>query len=164
MPLTLPLSEQIDLSILAAVERVTTGNGFQITLSNVVRWDPDNPPAPADLLAIVSFEVDEPAADKDTPHDETPIGHEQWNRHYSINVYLAKLPDDQTGWPTWRNIVTAEIQKAVATDRTRGGLAGVIDTYIHGPRPFQDANDATGITIDVEVRYRTAENDPYTAG
>lgn len=164
MSLTLPLSEKIDLSILAAVQLVTVANGYQITLSDVVRWDPDNPPTPADLLAIVSFEVDEPATDKDTPSDETPIGHEQWHRHYSINVYLAKLPDDAIGWPTWRNIVTAEIQKAVSADRTRGGLAGVIDTYVHGPRPFQDASDATGITVDVEVRYRTLENDPYSPG
>lgn len=162
MPYTLPISESLDLSVVAAVEQVSVANSYQITLSSVVRWDPDNPPTPADLMAIVSFESDDPAKDNDTPVDDSPIGFQGWYRHYSVNVYLMKPPDAPMTTMTWQNLVRAEIEKAVFQDRQRNNFAE--DTGSLGMSLFMDANDATGITIHFVCKYRTNENDPYNRG
>lgn len=164
MPFTFPISESIDLNMVQTITGITVANSFQVTLSPVVRYASGDPPAPADMLAVVESDDDRPAHDADTPRDETAIGHVQWYRPYFVTVYLAKLPNNTTPYPAWRNLVRAEVEKAVLRDRGRGGIAGVVDTYARGMRSFNDANDGRGIIVVFEVGYRTDDDDPYLPG
>ena len=164
---TLPIAEQIDLSMLAAIQSISTGNGYQINFSSVVRWNDANVPTPADMQAIVYLEGDTVLADNDTPMDQTPIGDQQFERNYSVRVYILKPPGGSPALPTWRNIVRAEIERAVLADRQRAVPSGIQyaqDTYDRGWDLAQDAAGLDLILVYFTCRYRFLENNPYAMG
>jgi hypothetical protein len=168
MPFTLPPSEYIDLSMLATIAGVSVANSYQVTL-NAKRWDPDKEETdltPADMLAVVASDDDEPAPDNDTPKETTPLNRVQWYRNFFVTVYLAKSPDDGMSYPTWKNIVRAEVEKAVLANRyqTLNNVDYAQDTYARGCHSFNDGNDVRGIIIKFAVHYRTDDDNPYVLG
>ena len=106
--------------------------------------------------------------DQEDPDDVTPLGMKQWRRTYAIQIYIIKTVDELkvTRFETWKNVVRADVEKALMVDVNRGTLPngnGVAqNTEIGAPITFEDANDAQGIFVTVTVTYSTNELDSYS--
>jgi hypothetical protein len=153
-----PIAEQIDCNIRATLEKVTTGYGFQINLCPATFPDPSGETPPADMKTVIFVGDDVKDSDADTP-----TGFTQWRRPYAIQVYIMKDAEalKDTRFETWKNVVRADVERALTADPYRGELAQ--NTEIGDPVTFEIADEPQGIFIVCEVTYRTIYENPYSA-
>ena len=152
----LPLSELITRNVVDTLRGISPAAGFNVELK--VQRFKRRPDPPEDLQAIVMAWDDEADADANTP-----IGFTAWVRPYWVQVY--RFESDETpaagaaSWEELLNVARADVEKALAADLTRGGLA--TDTRIVAPAEFSDSGDAGGIVVRVNVHYRHPFDNPY---
>jgi hypothetical protein len=151
---SLPVSEQIDLNVIATLEGVTTAGGYAVTLTPVERFKVRGN-ATDHLKAVVCVGDDSALSDNDTPQYA-----QAWTRPYEIVVFVFEPEVTQVSFNTTCNLARASIEKALMQDITRGGLAQ--NTFIRDPQLFCKAIDASGITVRFDVQYRTQFDDPFT--
>ena len=150
-----PIIEYIAANIPTAINAVTTGNGFNQTLTAVRRARIDwQDITPADSKVLISQEDDE--TNLETQNITT-----QLIQRFVLGVLVLKSKDDETELDTYRNRVKCDIWKKLLEDRTRGGYA--FNTIITGSSKLEEG-ELIGIEINVEVHYRILTNDPYTKG
>lgn len=159
-----PICELITQDVLAAVARVTVGNGYHFTLT-VQRWQ--RPPvAPGAFVCVLDEAGDtepgpRPPFTSGMGPGDAPYKTQEWMRRYNVLVYVFDSDLEPTApYDQFVNVLRADVEKAVLSDRQRGGLA--IDTFPRGDGAFADANDVGGVAVMFDVLYRTDEADPYT--
>ena len=155
-----PIVEQIAQEIDARIAEITTANGFNQDLTPLrpTRLNLEGDVAPTDGTVVILQE--DPSEDDENSTDGN-AAIKAWVQSFSLAAFVIASDATTTAIDTRINQVRADIEKKLTADITRGGLA--IDTRIRPPRMFNEAPQATGIVINVDVHYRTREDDPYTA-
>ena len=154
-----PIVEQIAADVLTTVQTVTTGNGYNYTVSAKRMPSQAETIGPADL-GVILYQGD-PA--KKT--DSEPQNRYDWMQPFFLACYVSIKEDDVTepAIETKVNRVRADIEKALMVDRNRSTLA--IDTIIGEPVAFDTGIDGMdGIVVRIDVWYRVDQDDPYTQG
>lgn len=155
-----PIIEQLAAAVVDEVNNVTEANGYNVTLSGVVR-DTRKGHSPRHLLAVIRQDYDEEA------------GFEQGNPVivtipvvWLVNVYVTPSDHDTTAIDRLLNFVWADVTKAITANWNNG--TSPIDTLAYGwsvmaPQAFE-AGDGSyqGITCRYRSLVRVNENDPYT--
>lgn len=157
-----PRVELIAQNIVTTLEGVTTGNGYQQTLS-VSRRSLNRSATPiANGTTIVSMT-------SATPTEPQVHNKKQWVQQFQITYYSTADEDDTT--PADQTLLKAasDIFKALRVDSKRGTASSgdplAIDTDINGYDIDIDENGAwDAITVIVDVLYRHNEDDPYMGG
>ncbi len=150
-----PILERIRQDVLAALRAVTKTNGYTFNCTADTRKQ--NGPEPRDLLLVLY------QANTNTTDTPALRRNERFQR-FSVDCYsiIGEQDAEVIDADERLNHLQADVEKALAADRTRGGLA--IDTHIRDPELFTHLGDATeGVTVNVDVHYRTNEDDPYKA-
>ncbi len=145
--------ESIATNVLSTLQGVTTGGGYNYTLS-VSREMKTN--APAHLKTIIF---------QDDPYDDPEAESQDvraWVQTFNVIVFVMPTDSDTTPIATYYNLIAADISKALMSDPTRAGLAN--DTIVMPQVAFDHVSgQASGIAVNFEVHYRTLRGDPYTA-
>jgi hypothetical protein len=81
---------------------------------------------------------------------------------YALMAIVLDGDDVTTTIDTRLNQVEADIQKKIREDPKRGNNA--IDTILLPSVEFYDGKKFTGISVNIAVKYRVLEDNPYTKG
>jgi len=152
-----PIVEYIAANIATAISAITTGNGFNQTLTAVrptrVDWQDVTP---ENNMVLIVQEDDSPASET---HSPTAL----WVQTFVLGALVYDSKDAGTALDTRRNQVRSDIRKKLMEDRTRGGYA--FNTIITGSANMEDEEGLNiGVIVTVDVHYRILTNDPYTKG
>lgn len=151
----LPLDERIARNLLETVQGINKAAGYHNDVAAAERRKQFGRYS-GDRL-IVMYQGD-PARDPDheTTTNTAPI---HWIHPFAFDCYVVEVED---GDPVDARINTlrADVEKAVMVDPQRDGLA--VDTEVTEPETFldQEGGQIAGITVNVQVKYRTRLNDP----
>ena len=149
-----PLIETIALHIETTINSITTGNGYNQTLSAI---------RPKRLLfdndAWTNLDVLINQTDKDF-NSTIQSNAVDKTETFGLSAIVIQSEDAVIELDLLVNQVAADIEKALKIDVTRGGKAR--DTLFTGATRFAINPAFTGIFITVEVKFRTAFGDPYT--
>ena len=155
MPDELPLVEQIARAVKTILEGVTIANGYAVDVVEVVRPTRFGGFKPRHGL-IVLEQDDWGVADGGSPHQVV-------RRTLPMQAQYFCKPSDGSADPIGYllNMAEADIEKALVADRKLGGLAQHL--AIMAPETFMTPDGAfEGRSVNFEVTYRHAANDPYT--
>ena len=146
--------EQIAVELLTTLGGVTTGAGYGQTLSvSRPKKKPFEPLNNKALLYQTGWTKDE---------ENAPAGRYQWWAHFSLEVYCMPNDTDTTAIDTYLNSIAADVAKALRVDYQRSNKA--IDTIIEEPSFFVHVNSGfDGAMCNFSVRYRTLQDDPFSA-
>ena len=152
-----PIIELIALDIVTAITAITTGNGFNQTLTALRPRRVDyKDTAPKDGTVYV-WQGDAEEASAQT----FPL--KAWIQPFKLVAIVIDSDATATSIDTRLNQVRSDIEKKLMEDVGRSGLANGGDgTVIRAPEKFDEGPSYTGITVNIEVQYRTLETDPYT--
>ncbi len=154
--MSIPVIETIAAEVLDRINEITVANGFNQTLVAVRpkrllfftdTWD--------DLTVIVAQGDESDRAIGVGGYGVSDIG-----QMFDIMVVVIDSDTTDATIDTRINQVAADIIKKLKDDITRGGSA--YDTIVLPAERFSWSDSFSGITVKVEVRYRTREDDPYT--
>ena len=148
-----PIIEHIAENIKTDINAITTGNGYNQTL---VALRPKRlmhlEAARNDLSVIISQENPEII--------ETPSNNLiDWKQPFSIDVIIVDSDDATDSIDTRINQARSDIEKKLNADTTRGGYA--MRQEFEPPEYFI-AEGISGITLKLNVYYRTKYDDPYS--
>ena len=155
-----PIVEQIALEIVARINEITEANSFNQILNAVrpTRYGFTGDSAPIDLNVLVV--QDDPQEDDEHAADGYQAM-KAWVQPFMLVAFVINSDDSTAALDTRLNQVRADIEKKLMEDHTRGGLAW--DTKMRGSQRFNSDVARTGITIAIDVMFRTDIADPYTA-
>ena len=164
-----PIVEQIAVAVETQLLTVTQANGYTLDLHAVVRPGTIGigPDTPRDRLAVL-IQLD-PTEDEAKNGEESHGGAinpdgpiwKHWVQPFSVSLFrLVDENDTTTAADTQFNAIRADVEKALIVDPSWGGLAYA--SFIR-PCEFFVASDGafSGVTVIVEVSYRTLEKDPF---
>tara|TARA_R100000808_G_scaffold25080_1_gene61487 strand:+ start:7346 stop:7834 length:489 start_codon:yes stop_codon:yes gene_type:complete len=157
-----PLLENIAANLLTLLNGVTTGNGYNQTLS-VVRskrtdWSDvyDRTPKNGNgLLYLVNLERMEAQGD-DLQEDYTTA---RWTATFNLEVYVIES-DDDTAVDTLINRVIGDVYKKIMTDPDLTGKTW--DTVVSEVTRITGGPEYSGVLFTIEVPVRHDIADPYT--
>ena len=156
-----PVVEQIAVKVKTRLEAITTGNGYELSVSGVVRPKRIDETSPANNQIYLTQETATTVA----VYQGNPAKHE-WRQPFRIALGLRPSETDSTAMDTHRNTFFADVQKALAQP-TSGewsqwdGLA--MNSNLGSAEWFLDDEGAEGgLHLILDVFYRVPENDPYT--
>ena len=158
--MTEPIIEQILLDVVDTVNGITTGAGYQQTLTAVrpTRQDLDDEGPVDNGTVLVVFSDPEPDAEHSNAGNPA---RQAWMVQLVLVAYVIPSDASETPIDTLINRVRADIEKALQADHTRGGLANW--TRPAGSLKFiQEGGAVSGVAVFADVLYRTPINDPYT--
>ena len=152
--MSVPIKENIAVNIKAAIDAITTDNGFNQDLTAVRPMRNDfKDVTPADgVVLIKQLNADKP--------DAQAYSTVEWVQMYALMAIVLDGDDVTTTIDTRLNQVEADIQKKIREDPKRGTNA--IDTILLPSAEFYDGKGFTGISVNIAVKYRVKENNPYT--
>ena len=155
-----PIVEQIAAALKTRIESVTVTNGYQETVSEVVRpsrASGEQAYVPQNNLVVIL---------QDDPEEgDSPEGLKAWIQPFALMAFAQLSDQASTPADTVLNRFAADLEKAIRSDPTFGGLA--YDAVIRPAFGWVGKNAFTGfegITVNVDIYYRTLEDDPYAAG
>ena len=149
-----PVVENIAVNITAAINAITTGSGFNHTLTAARPKRNDfEDVVPKDCVVLV-VQADEEEA------EEQAYNTKEWLQPFVLMAIVLDSDNASTAIDTKINQVDCDIKKKLREDPKRDSNA--IDTVILPSEKFDDGEGFTGIAVKCVVRYRTSENDPYT--
>lgn len=152
-----PIKELIAVNILADINAITTGNGYNQTLVGLrSRRNDFTDIAPEDLKVLV-YQADE--ENGDDLMEATVVS--EMVQPFVLLALVIDSDDATDSIDTRINRVDCDIKKKLMVDASRGGYA--IDTKIL-PSKKIPANSLgfTGVMVNIAVTYRTTKDDPYT--
>jgi len=153
--MTTPIIEHIAANLVTTVNGVTITNGCNQNLSAMRSRRLDFPADEAPVDGIVMIVQGEPSAP--VILNAAVI---EWIQPFALNAFVIDDDDATASIDTRINKVRSDLEKALLVDHTRGGYA--VDTLLEPPTFFPESETATGITINITIRYRTIYADPYT--
>lgn len=153
--MTTPIIEHIAANVATTIDGITTGAGYNQTLT--ARRPPrndfkDTPPTNGLVLIKQS----------DTGREPDPTMSTAWKETFNLYAYVIESDSVTTSIDIKNNQVRSDIEKAILVDVTRGGYAH--ETEIADIAEFVDDEGFSGIAVIIEVKYRTVYGDPYTKG
>lgn len=152
-----PITELITLDVIAALKSIRVSNGYSFD-AIVEREEPKR----GNTIQPSSVIVREGEED---PLDSPGTGIHEWNKPLYIECYAVETDDSTTAAKQRANGMNADVIKALRANNgwTRNGLA--VDTLVRSPRQILPENGGYyGVSVQIDVHYRTNENDPYTQG
>jgi hypothetical protein len=157
--MTEPILEQIALALVAVLEDIQGGSEYETTVSAVNRPTRLEDYTPTHLA--IALTQSDPEEDED---QEGAGSLKMWIQPFQIHCFIQVSDKDETPIDTLANRFRADVEKAVRQDPTLGGLA--TDLRVRPPESwiFKSNRSFEGVTVNVEVHYRTLEDDPYTQG
>lgn len=159
-----PIPERIAAVIVTRLENITTANGYQITVDDVVR--PDRQAVdytPKNYLILVEQSDDVPVPELDIPGNPPAIA-----SAVTFNIIGLNRQSDRPGTPTpvstGDNKLSASIRKAIcnAADWHHFDNLSLNAAFGVAQPVSSQTGDHAGITIPLVVTYRYSETDPYT--
>lgn len=154
-----PIVEKIAQAIETALEAVTTANGYQVDVAEVVRPKTrgiDRVPAHG---GIVLVQEESTSDDNYSAVGNPPAVGKKVTFYVAVIIRISESSDQSFDQAS--NYFVADITKALMADVHWDGLA--IDSKIGVEQPMMaEDNSFEGTAIPFEVIYRTKENDPYT--
>jgi len=148
--MTTPINESIMLNVEALINTITTGNGYNQTLTAMRSKRVDYKYEPPDNGSTLITWLGDRSVDN-------AAGLASWTMELSIFSIVCPAAETTDIDPLMAQ-VSADIEKALKIDAQRNSLA--IDTRITDKSP-QDSTIGEGINITVEIDYRTNWGDPY---
>jgi hypothetical protein len=151
-----PILENISVNIKAAINAITIVNGFNQDLTAVrpMRNDFKDVMPKDGVVLIKQINTDKP--------DEQAYSTVEWVQMYALMAIVLDGDDVSTTIDTRLNQVEADIQRKIREDPKRGNNA--IDTILLPSVEFFDGRGFTGISVNIAVKYRVLEDNPYTKG
>lgn len=156
-----PIVEQIAVKIRTRLLAITTGNGYETTVAQVIRPTRIDESSPADYQIHLTQETE--TLNQVFPGE--PARHE-YKQPFRIALGLRPSEKSTTPLDTYRNTFHADVKKALSQagsgDWTQwDGLA--VRSVPGSAEWFLDSDGATsGVQMILDVYYRVYENDPYT--
>jgi hypothetical protein len=154
-----PVNEDIAADLITALATVTTGNGYNYDMTAERYVDPEEDNAgntPADGKIVLHQDDPEKVEDANVPHNAIA-----WRQTFAAEFFWTLADNSSTAIDTKGNQMRADIEKAVMQDPQRSTLA--FDTIILDPVTFDPEGGMHSMAVMMEVYYRTAIDDPYTA-
>lgn len=142
---------QILDALLDLLATINTGNGYERNVRSVHRSAAGIPAqASMDSICIMS-------ADQDKLGDLEPVV------PVLMRVRIFALVRESTDLEAAVDALEADIEKAIGTSRQLGGLA--IDTKVTAARELvsEELEGLGGTDMDIEIRFRHAIGNPYSA-
>lgn len=147
-----PIIEQIAQAIATQLATVTVGNGYNVTVAEVVRptkggtedFEPSN-------MTVVLKQGDI------SQEDETQHQCIGWIVNFHIDCIARPSDTTTTPYDQTLNVFRSDVEKALMADSS----FGITKTY-SWIRPPTDIDD--GIRVNLEVHFRTLETNPYSTG
>jgi hypothetical protein len=148
--MSVPIIEYIAADVLATVQLVTTGNGYNYDLT--AERHKRSGDKRQHLNAVIVQE---------DPKELSPKVYftKEWELPFGIGVFIIPDEADTTPIDNYCNVIRSDIEKALMVDRFRGGYA--LDTQIRASHSVIEEGGETIIVINVDVNYRTNELNPY---
>lgn len=156
--------EQVTINLVTTLNDLTVANGHSanITFTRPLRKGRD--PAPDSGVVFISGLAE-------TEGQDVYNQLQRWLVTYEIEIYLFYSEDDTTPVDQHKANIFADITKLLMVDPQRGtpddasGPHLAIYTFIRGFENFFDADGSfEGMTVTVDVDFRTFRNNPYQAG
>lgn len=153
-----PIVELITQNVVTTLSAITTGNGYQQTLT-VERYNKVSGNNPSDKLAVVRQ-----LAPTRVGEDDDTEGSIWWMQPYEVDVYLFEPEGSSTPIDQRINRARSDIEKRLLIDANRGddgsNNALAQDTRIDDPELWEEG-PYFGVTVRFTVKYSTAHGDPY---
>jgi len=151
------VKEQITAAVATALAAITAANGYQITVSEVVRprrtGENYNPKGYG--IAVIQGAATR-AEDYCLASNPPIIG---WQLAVACDCVVRLSETSETAMDTVLNEFEACVQKCLMTEPTFGGLA--ISAEL-GPVEYASGSGGVeGVTVWIYVTYRVSEDDPY---
>jgi len=147
--------EQIAVNIAETVDAITTAAGYQQDLVAVRPKRIQDIDLAADGAAYIEQGLEE-------PDDSQVTGTYTAEQTFMLTVAVIDSDRAEDSIDTRINRAVADIQKAMLIDPWRNSLA--IDTKWGPVQRFSDGESMTGAVVEIIVKYRVSESDPYTKG
>ena len=148
--MTEPLIEQIVAAVLVKLDALVTAG----TLASAERpLRVGLPDSPGNASAYLYQDDPDEAEDQE-------YGFKTWELPLVVALYARPSDTSATPVDTTLNRLRAAVEKQLLTDPTFGGLA--MDARVRAPLGFSAGDGAyDGVFVNLEVLFRTLENDPY---
>lgn len=168
LALPLPIVELLTEALVTSLSTLTEPpgtSGYNTQLSSVVRGTHTPGPTPADLKAVVfDLKDDLPTQPWEANTSEAgTLQHTPWVKHYQIFTYVLKSETDPN-YDQYCNVIRSDIEKVLLAEIKNGtNLGGYCQNlWAVGSEKTWDANDVPGISVFIDVQYRTNQFDPYS--
>lgn len=154
--------EQISAKVSSRCALITTGNGYENTVSSVVRPKRIDDTAVSDYRITVTLE-DCQANEEMSTHGNPPA--KGWEAAFRIAGILRPSETLSTAADTLRNQFWGDVVKALGVPTTGDwaqwdGLA--IDSNIGSVEPYTSSDgESSGFSVMLNVLFRTDENNPF---
>jgi len=149
-----PIIETIAAAIQTQLETITVGNGYSVTVADVVRptrkSGEDNAPG-NNIIYLTQGEC------RDADSDQTPHMFKAWLQTFNIDCYIRPSESVTTAYDTLKNAFRSDVEKCIMSNRSFS--LSDCTSFIRAPKQLDD-----GISVQIEVYYRTLETDPYSTG
>lgn len=146
-----PITELITENIKAAINAITTANGFNQDLTAIrKRWVDFDDETLEDGKVLIMMDADE--------KPEQPAGAAAWIQNYRLLVMVAET-NTENSIELKMQKVRDDIRKKLMEDYRRDSNAS--DTILGLATP-RIGDRVTAIEIEIGVLYRTQQDDPYT--
>lgn len=158
--MTTAATERIALELVSRLEDITTGNGYSLSVSDVERVNRDGTDwTPKHLAAAVVQQEEERNEEHDYPGNPPASAYEL---KFLIHGYV-RLPDRSASKEdAIANDFKAAIQKGIASVTDWHQFDSVSYDAEFGTSTIWQSTDHKGTTVELTVRYRVSEYDPYT--
>ena len=167
--MALPILEQIAAEVVARLQAITTGGGYEFTAESVTRprrIDRDFTPR---NLSIVVDQAENSENDEVSYPGNPPA--QGYDATFNIYGFVRESDDATTSPAVTENQMEAAIKKAIAEDSHWHNWDGnAIDSEWGSAQPFQEGQtlpftntDHNGVLVPLIVTYRVSELDPYVA-
>jgi hypothetical protein len=161
--MTYPVVEQIAQKIVTRLLTITQGNGYDVTVKDVVRPKRRADHSPADGITLL--QLDSFAQDQD---EISSLGVKlRRTATFAIDFYVEPADSDPRPYDQLQAIAIAELEKALAIDfyeSDSGAYAGVgYNARLESPQLIRaDDDSSAGVRVRVSVDYQHTDLDPYT--
>jgi len=166
--MALPVIETIAVEVVARLETITTGNGFEFTAESVNRPRRIDRDLTIRNLTIVVDQADDVENDEHSYPGNPPA--QGYDTTFNIYGFVRESDDATTSPAVTENQMTAAIKKAITEDSSWhnwDGNAinsrwGAAEYFSEGQNlPFTNV-DHNGVMVPLIVSYRVSELDPFS--
>jgi len=157
-----PVPERIMQTLKTRIEAVTTGNSYEVTVSQVVRPKRNASDSYSNNTVVLSS--GDPERDEENDHSGNPIGL-GYRLPVTIDCYLLPSDTDSTAIETLGYVLASEVQRGItnATNWQRFGSDATNAMFGNLEWSMPSDGGPASVRLNLSISYRIAENDPRTA-
>lgn len=157
--MAIPVSEQIAVKVKTRLGLITTGAGYEQTITGVHRPAKVAQFHPENYQIVVTQESN--TVNEELSHPGNPPAKAR-DLTFAIAGMLRISDTDTSALDTFRNVFEADIEKAITVDAAWWNWDSLaINSTIGDIETYQDTEGNSGFKVPLVVTYRTDENNPY---